>query len=245
MEFFTSKVTSKELETQMKNIWRIAYQFRKYVTYSVHPKLGLSGTPLNESVIALNKIIPLVKKQENLQKVHCVILTDGESGHIPFHKEFNRKWDQPGESYIGTARLTLNSYLRSRKTGKVYQVPGDWNKFTETLLTCVKDENPTVNFIGIRILERDVSHFIRQSTGYGTDEFDKAIKQWKKDKCVSLSSNGYTKKFGLSAQFISQEVDFEVKEDATKTQIKSAFIKSLKAKKLNKKILGEFVEVIC
>jgi hypothetical protein len=245
MEFFTSKVTSKELETQMKNIWRIAYQFRKYARYSIHPKLSLSGTPLNESVIALNKIIPLVKKQENLQKVHCVILTDGESAQIPFHKEFHRKWDQPGESYIGTARLTLNSYLRSRKTGKVYQVRGDWKKITETLLTCVKDENPTVNFIGIRIVKRDVSYFIRQSTGYDTDEFDKAIKQWNKDKCVSLSSNGYTKKFGLSAQFISQEVDFEVKEDATKTQIKSAFIKSLKTKKLNKKILGEFVEVIC
>ena len=245
MEFFTSKVTSKELETQMKNIWRIAYQFQHYVKYNVHPKLGLSGTPLNESVIALNKIIPLVKKQENLQKIHCVILTDGESCHIPYHKEFNRKWDQPGDTYIGSARLSFNSYVRSRKTGKVHEVPQEWSKFTETLLTCVKDENPTVNFIGIRIIERDVSSFIRQSTGWYSDEYDHAIKQWKKEKCVSLSSNGYTKKFGFSAYFMSQEVDFDVKEDATKTQIKSAFIKSLKAKKLNKKILGEFVEVIC
>jgi hypothetical protein len=35
-----------------------------------------------------------------------------------------------------------------------------------------------------------------------------------------------------------------VKEDATKTQIKSAFVKSLKSKKMNKKILGEFVELV-
>ena len=33
-------------------------------------------------------------------------------------------------------------------------------------------------------------------------------------------------------------------EDATKSQIKSAFVKSLKSKKMNKKILGEFVELV-
>ena len=34
------------------------------------------------------------------------------------------------------------------------------------------------------------------------------------------------------------------KEDATKAQIKSAFVKSLKNKKMNKKILGEFIELV-
>ena len=40
------------------------------------------------------------------------------------------------------------------------------------------------------------------------------------------------------------ETDFEVKEDATKAQIRSAFKKSLNGKKMNKKILGEFVELV-
>jgi ribosomal protein L23 len=43
---------------------------------------------------------------------------------------------------------------------------------------------------------------------------------------------------------LAQDSDFEVAEDATKTQIKSAFVKSLKSKKMNKKILGEFVELV-
>ena len=50
--------------------------------------------------------------------------------------------------------------------------------------------------------------------------------------------------FGLSANALAQDTDFEVAEDATKTQIKSAFAKSLKSKKMNKKILGEFVELV-
>ena len=35
-----------------------------------------------------------------------------------------------------------------------------------------------------------------------------------------------------------------VDDDATKAEIKRAFVKSLKTKKLNKKVLGEFVELV-
>jgi len=67
---------------------------------------------------------------------------------------------------------------------------------------------------------------------------------WKKQKAFSIKTSGYTAYFGLSANALAQESDFEVKEDATKTQIKSAFVKSLRSKKMNKKVLGEFIELV-
>jgi ribosomal protein L23 len=48
----------------------------------------------------------------------------------------------------------------------------------------------------------------------------------------------------MSATALSQDSEFEVAEDATKSQIKSAFVKSLKTKKLNKKVLGEFISLV-
>ena len=48
----------------------------------------------------------------------------------------------------------------------------------------------------------------------------------------------------MSATALSQDTEFEVAEDATKSQIKSAFAKSLKTKKLNKKVLGEFISLV-
>jgi ribosomal protein L23 len=48
----------------------------------------------------------------------------------------------------------------------------------------------------------------------------------------------------LSATALAQDTEFEVSEDATKSQIKSAFVKSLKTKKLNKKVLGEFISLV-
>ena len=48
----------------------------------------------------------------------------------------------------------------------------------------------------------------------------------------------------MSAAALANEDTFEVQQDATKSQIKRAFSKSLSAKKLNKKILSQFMELI-
>ena len=59
-----------------------------------------------------------------------------------------------------------------------------------------------------------------------------------------MNGTGYHKYFGISSVSLVNDSDFDVDKDATKTQIKNAFVKSLKSKKMNKKILGEFVELI-
>ena len=91
---------------------------------------------------------------------------------------------------------------------------------------------------------RDAGSFIRRYCGYFGPEHEKTMSTWKKERAFSIKSSGYTTYFGLSANALAQDADFEVKEDATKSQIKSAFVKSLKSKKMNKKILGEFVELV-
>ena len=50
--------------------------------------------------------------------------------------------------------------------------------------------------------------------------------------------------FGLSSHALGNDTEFTVKEDATKAQIKSAFKKSLTAKKMNKKVLSQFMDFI-
>ena len=47
-----------------------------------------------------------------------------------------------------------------------------------------------------------------------------------------------------SSTSISQDTEFSVSEDASKSQIKTAFVKSLKSKKMNRRILGEFVSLV-
>ena len=245
MNIFTSKVKGKELEKQMKNIWRIVNNFGYCRTkYQIPLGMSLSGTPLNDTLIALHQLIPDFKSKNKVEKVQCVILTDGESNHLSYHVTVQRSWDD--HPYQGYNSIPSNSYLRDRKTGRTYLHKGDYyHHTTQVLLRNLRDNFPDTNFIGIRILaSRDANYFLRTYLEYQTDEVEKYMKIWRKQRAFAIKGIGYDTYFGLSSSALDNDTEFEVKEDATKSQIRSAFKKSLNGKKMNKKILGEFVELI-
>ena len=62
MNILTHNVSGKDLEHQMKNIFRLGYYFSRYAMYPIPVGMGLSGTPLNEAMISLHQIIPQFKK---------------------------------------------------------------------------------------------------------------------------------------------------------------------------------------
>jgi len=245
MNMLTSKTNGKTLEEQMKNLFRLAHAFRwnTFTRYQIPYGMSLSGTPLNETLVALHQILPNFQKENKLQKVQCVILTDGEAAMPKYHREVQRRWED--EPFMGTNYIGPNSFLRDRKTGMSYSLDCEWYEFTDILLRNLRDNFKDINFIGIRVLEsRDAGGFIRRYCGYFGPEHEKTMSIWRKERAFTIKKSGYHSYFGISANALSQDADFEVAEDATKTQIKSAFAKSLKSKKMNKKILGEFVELV-
>ena len=246
MNLLTSKTNGKQLEHQMINIWRIAKAFSNYygAPYSVPTRLGLSGTPLNEALVCLHQILPQFQKQNKLQKVQCIVLTDGEANHLSRHVEVKRPWES--EPYMGVRQLSGGvTFLRDRKTGNTYQVPYGWHGFSDLMLQNLRDNFPSVNFVGIRVLEgRDSNHFMKLYYDQYSNEYRKIQNDWKKLRSFTIKTSGYHAYFAMSAASLSQDAEFDVDEGATKAKIKSAFIKSLKTKKLNKKVLGEFMELI-
>ena len=246
MNLLTSKTNGKQLEHQLINIWRIAKSFSNFYgsPYSVPTRLGLSGTPLNEAFVCLHQILPQFQKQNKLQKVQCIVLTDGEANHLTRHVEVKRHWENG--PYMGTRQLSGGvTFLRDRKTGNTYQVPYGYHGFSDLMLQNLRDNFPTVNFVGIRVLEgRDANHFMRLYYDQNSDEFRKIQSEWKKQRSCNIKTSGYHAYFAMSATSLSQDADFEVDDGATKAKIKSAFIKSLKTKKLNKKVLGEFISLV-
>ena len=245
MNLFTSKVRGKKLDDQLKNIFAIASSFPSYEAAKVAPLgMGLSGTPLNESIVALHKIIPQFRKENNVEKVNCVILTDGEAYPLHYHNEVHRDWED--EPFLGTRNVGSNCFLRNRKTGKTYKSSAHYSDFTPILLHDICDTLPDVNFIGIRIMpSREIGNFLRQNVDdWNSPEYYKNKEYWRKTKTVALKGTGYHIYFGLCSSALSNDTEFEVDEDATKAQIKKAFTKSLTAKKMNKKILSQFVDLI-
>jgi len=248
LNIFTSKVKNNILEEQLKTIFKIATCFTSYYyndQIRVPWRMSLSGTPLNESLIALHQIIPKFQKEYNLQKVQCIVLTDGEGATLKYHVEIKREY-RP--TYIGLNSIPNDrSFLRDRKTGNTYKITSDYYdsyKFTDVLLSNLKDKFPTVNFIGMRIMGQYSAKRFAELYIKSKVEFDNIMNEWKKNKSFSIKSSGYHVYFGMSSDDLLNDVRFDISGDATKSQIRNAFKKSLNSKKLNKKILGEFVQLI-
>jgi len=246
MNLLTSGVRTNELEHQLKNIWRIASVFSNYYgsRYSYPTRLCLSGTPLNESLMCLHKILPKFQKDNNVEKVQCVILTDGEANSMPYHV-LHKDYFNSDEWKMGVKGINPgHCFLRDRSLGRIYKFGYSWWQFTDALIKNLQDKFPSTSFIGIRVLNpREGSNILRRYCDSPAD-YEKCMKDWRKLKTFTITSSGYDAYFGLSSSALADDTEFEVKEGATKGQIKNAFVKSLKTKKLNKKVLGEFVSLV-
>ena len=240
IHFLTSSVNKRDMDAQLLNLWRCAYALSiRGSRYDYPKKYWLGGTPLNETFVCLHQIIPQFKKNNDVQKVQCIVLTDGEANGIPVVTEFK---GHDGEMRKGTSHVGYNSFLRNRKTGHVYNLSSSYEywKFAETMIQDLRQTFPDVNFIGIRITDkREFGSFLRQ---FGVNDSD--VKKGRKNASFSIKNSGYHSYFAILDSSLVVDDEFEVKEDATKAQIKAAFVKSLKAKKLNKKVLSEFVELV-
>jgi len=242
VNFVSSRSNPKDYERQCRNFFREAYAFGNKTSYAYTPGLSLSGTPLNESIVMLNYIIPKFKKENDLHKVNACILTDGESNSISYGCLVER---MDREDYICARSLDYGYVqLRDRKTGRVYTQMDGYNSCTSTFIEQLRDRNPGVNVLGFRLLPaKRLSEFVARFADYAY--YSEVQKQWKKEKSAILPfPKGYTALYAISSKDLEDDNEFEVKEDATKAQITRAFKKMLKGKSTNKKLLNSFVSHI-
>ena len=238
LHFFTSDVNKKQLDQQMRNLYRVAYNMVRWCNYSIPVGFNLSGTPLNEAIVCLHQLIPQFKTKYKVQKINTVILTDGEANVLPFYK-VNNYYD---DGRMGSGRVYMGDFIRNRKTGHTYKVEGAFYKFTEVLLEDLKTMNPGVNIIGFRLASNsDFKGFVRRYDDTMTEESYRKIK---KNKSVAIKTSGYTSYFGILSSSLDNDTEFDVEDGASKAKIRSAFVKNLNAKSLNRKVLSQFVDII-
>ena len=239
MNILTSTVNRKELLRQMETIFMVASSYTTRGGNIVPSRVGLSGTPLNEALITLRKILPDFQQRNNVEKAHVMVLTDGEAGWTRYTTEI-QSYD--GQTKISVGRLGhQNGYLRNRVTGTVRKIDKEkLGGVTSAILEDLRCEFPETTFTGFRILEKRGGWFVRQAVKY--DEVQ--IAKWKKEKTIALTNAGYNKYYIVDSDTVQESAEFDVDEGATKAKIKSAFSKSLKSKKNNKKVLGDFISLI-
>ena len=235
--------STADFDRDCLNLWRLSTFARFYGGELIPNGLSLSGTPLNETIVTLHHILPKFIKETGVDKVNTVFLTDGESNGIGRVVKMSRNYYPEGT--LGKISVGGSCQLRDVKKGRTYKpfYDPDWNtSVTNTLLTNLKDNFPTVNFISYRVVEsRDVSSVHTYYTG-NYSEINK--KKWAKERSAILNTTGYDAMYAIASTSLNQSDDFQVADDATTAQIRAAFKKSLKSKAANKKVLSSFATMV-
>jgi hypothetical protein len=243
MNFFTSKTNNRVLEEQFKNIWCACWSYQKR-SGAVPPHLDLSGSPIGESLMALHSLIPDFQAKNKLQKVNVIFLTDGEGyqNSVTVARK-GRYPDSP--DYVGNTKYPRTA-IRDRKTGRVYAALDydNFPRYAKVLLQTVKDRFPTVNVINFRITPSRDFAMCHRWYGTGVENYEKVKGEFRKHGCVQFQDTGFDQFNVIAANSLAQDEDFVVPEDASKAQIKTAFVKMLGKKKTNKKLLSNFISMV-
>ena len=133
-------------------------------------------------------------------------------------------------------------FLRDRKTGKMYAFEGGYYySQTNQFVHYLRDRFPECSIMNIRLLASGEWHRFKQSClgEYNEENVKRADQIWRKTKTFICTASAWTVQYGLAASALNTDAEFEPKSDS-KADIKRAFVKSLKGKKMNKKILSSF-----
>ena len=205
--------------------------------WGIPNKYYLGNTPLNESLIYLNKLIPMYKKKYDIEKLTFITLTDG-SGNYP--------------------RGGINGENESRDWEKTDVYDLDGKKFTsrhnitESLLNHIKKSHGA-NVIGFYIVKRvrrwDIEKYITNYTDYSDKiaKYNAMRKQMTKDKAIAVNAEGYHKFFLLDGKKLDiQNFDMnqETVKKGTASELKRIFGKSMQNRLVSRVVLNKFIQEV-
>jgi hypothetical protein len=209
--------------------------------------MRLSGTPLNEAVISALHIVPEFQKQNKLQMVNTVFLTDGDG------QTMNQMWDRDLEGNLMiksvSGRHTPSTLvIRDPVTFQQQKVDDIYNckQMTSALVQLLKHRTGS-NVLGFYIISGRM--FNRSIHGFFPDfgnDLDAIKAKFRKEKSVVLTNAGFDEYYILRSEGLDTEddVELQVKENSSTRTLVTAFSKYTGGRVANRMILNRFIGLI-
>ena len=271
LNVLSSKMNTKDEMSMMHILWMIASQwgYRNWSEFG-YPQRAiasyqLGGTPLNEAIIAMMKIVPKFKTENNLQKVHSVFLTDGAGSGLRGKNEWvldtNKNSSNYGNHFLGVMTLGKNTVVTDPVTNVTISSE-DSGRYsfseTPTLLKLLKKRVPEMNIVGFFVAGSGKHGKVRPDTlryavdgwnyEYGdSDKIKSALKELKKNNVFVAKSKGYDEYYILPGSGQLEVENFELSDDlvgASKAKLKSAFGKSATGRVSSRPLLNKFIAMV-
>lgn len=239
LELFSNKMTTSEFHSMAKRV--ITHRFQWNDGYS------MGGTPLNEALTWLYLNMDKYIKQNSIEKMTLITLTDGEGGslHSSNHLEDKKYvYDANGLSKY----VKFKHFIKDPVTQKTYPFSRYSGIQTETILRMIKDRHDVMS-VGFYICQnnrRDLCSAIRANlpkfNGSETNQVDSWRKEFRENGFASISGTGRDDLFLIPQTSTKiQEGELEVSGDASAKAIANKFGKFLNVKKTSRVLLNRFI----
>ena len=242
----SSSLKKKDFEDSLRHMYgrKKSKDYWHYETLCPYEEYG--STPLNQALIVSHYLIKAFKAKHQVQKMNFVAFTDGDSNGlsvIQSRKMEDRKLETSNQ-YNGGYKILID--------GKICETKSRYNS-TKALLQNIRKRynTKTIGFFmadnnqhwrdRIWRLKEEVSS---EDDNIYLDEFKKeCANEYRQNKCVSKQNvfgydQYYLLKGGKTLQAENEE--FETFGTETDSQLRAAFKKHSKGKKLNKVLMTSF-----
>jgi len=268
LNVFSSKMTNDEEIKMMHILWMIANQWgNRNWSENGYPQRAsaayqLGGTPLNEAVIAMMKIVPKFKNETGVQKVHSVFLTDGAGNNLNSKHEWKLNTYESSESYgeqvLSTTAIQGKCVITDPVTNKTIETEKRYWSATPLLLELLKNRIPEMNVVGFFVAGSGKQGKVKSDTlryaidgwrnKYNSDEdIRKALADLNKNNVFVAKSKGYDEYYILPGAGRLSVEDFEMSDDlvgASKAKLKTAFAKSSAGRISSRPLLNKFIAMV-
>jgi hypothetical protein len=261
--FHFSKVSGRQVEKaidEWNNLFGSVDMMDKEYSYYVHfdthagPRnYRLGGTPLDQSLVALRKLLPKFNSKYSIEKSILTIITDGYSHQgdlLQQTREEQDSVDSQRDNDMGW-RTPMLRQLIDPYSKRVYDLSehGGYSsnsfKTTQNLLEWISIEcNVIVTGYFVLTKKRDLYDLLSHINPLLS--YDDVWKEVRKTGYV-LPCLGYNKLFITSASAIGVEGNDELSDDlvdAKKTRVMAAFKRNQKSKTTSRFLTNEFIKEI-
>ena len=247
VNILSSLQKGKDLDEMMRLIWLQTHAISGHY-FAPSKDFHLSGTPLNEAIIATEVLVKNLTARESLQKCHVIVLTDGDGYHtnaMQHRQRWNSKTETYEMDYNEQYPVSIDPKSSVIRVGsKTFNGGYSGADFTCNLVKAIKSKLPNTSFLAIRILERDYHHFYMGYARGSYVTFDDMKQQNRKEGMIHFKSDSFDQWFGISSNKLHVDDELAVDQGADKRAVSTAFKKMNRGKKTNKVMVKQFIDRI-
>ena len=233
LELFSNKMTTSEFNSMVKKLLdqRVFW----------HKGYDLGGTPLNEALLWTYNNIGEYMKNNRIEKMNFITLSDGAGGSMQASGGIGR-WSNYKK---------VQNLVRDPVTKKTYPFGYDSGQQAETLLKMIKDRY-NIRTIGFyicsnrrRSLECAIKDNVYDYKGNSNLVIDEMRKCFRNDGFYSLRGTGRDDLFIVPAENTKiDESELTVSSDMTARRLATSLGKFLNTKKTSRVLLSRFINYV-